>query len=82
MTTRSSSPRPCTRTHTRSPSSVCGTEYSPSSKLTIGVFDRRPLRVSPNATVCGWRGQPVQPGPFLGEHLGRRPAGDPVRPGR
>ena len=68
MTTCSSAPTPWTRTHTVSPSSRCGTEYWPPSKVTIGVFAGT-VRVTPNATVCGIAGDRVQPGPFLGQHL-------------
>ena len=45
------------------------------------VDDHDTLRVSPNAAVNAVVGQPVQPGLFLGEHLHRRPPGDPMRPG-
>ncbi len=50
--TCSCAPWPWTRTHTVSPSRVCGTEYCPPSNATIGVLPGTTL-LTPNATVCG-----------------------------
>ena len=54
MTTCSSRPAGPAPTPS-APSRVCGTEYWPPSKETIGVFAGT-VRVTPNATVCGVAG--------------------------
>lgn len=69
---------PCRRTHTGCPASSCGTAYCPPSKVTS---DRAPALAGHAQRSGKRRGRDgVQPGPLLGQHLGRGP-GDPVRPG-
>ena len=76
---RSTTCSPCRRTHTACPASWCGTEYWPPSKDTIDSSSA--VRVTPSAAVNGTTGTGCSRGLFLGQHLGRSPAGDPVRPG-
>ena len=58
------------------PHRVCGTEYWPCSNATIGGV-RRHRAGHPERGGVGVRGQRVQPGAFLGQHLGRGRGGSP-----
>ena len=78
--------RPARRRRRRGPgptpahrAACCGTEYWPCSKVTIGVFGRHPPG-QPEHDRVRLVGHPVQPDPFLGQHLDRRPAGHPMHP--